>query len=125
MQPGSQQYWHYLDNYLMEGVPALGECAEALQITRHTCEELGVPLSPDNVEGPMTALVSLGIVLDSTKLQVPLPQDKPYHLRAMLQEFAQAKVVGDYRAFDSVVAHLVHATKSSHLARSSSIRYLP
>ena len=70
------------------------------------------------VEGPTTSLVFLGIVLDSTRLQVSLPQDKLSRLRPMLQEFAQAKVVRDYRAFDSLVGHLVHTTKVLPLGKA-------
>lgn len=109
---------HYLDDYLIGGAPSSGECAEALQVTLRICEELGVPLSPDKVEGPTTSLVFLGIVLDSTRLQVSLPPDKLSRLRAMLQEFVQAKVVRDYRAFDSLVGHLVHATKVLPLGKA-------
>lgn len=56
-------------------------------------QKLGVPLSPDKIEGPATTLIFLGIVLDSVRLQVSLPQEKLARLRIMLQEFMQVKVV--------------------------------
>ena len=79
---------HYLDDWMIIywGVvaPNSGECGEALRITLGTCQELGVPLSPDKNEGPTTTLTFLGIELDSSRLQVSLPQDKLACLRAML-----------------------------------------
>ena len=84
----------------------------------HTCKELGVPLAPDKIEGPSMALTFLGIVVDSARLQVSLPQDKLAHLRAMLRDFTQAKVVQDYRALESLIGHLVHAMKVLPLGKA-------
>ena len=111
---------HYLDDWMIiywggggggGGAPNSGECGEALRIILGTCQELGVPLSPDKNEGPTTTLTFLGIEVDSSRLQVSLPQDKLACLRAMLQEFPQMKVVRDVRALESLIGHLVHATK--------------
>ena len=80
-----------------------------------TCEELGVLLSPDKVEGSTISLVFLEIVLDSTGSRC---HSHKTSCPAMLQEFAQAKVVRNYWAFDSLVGHLVHATKVLPLGKA-------
>ena len=39
-------------------------------------ERLGIPLAPDKVIGPTTALVFLGILIDSLEMCIKLPEDK-------------------------------------------------
>ena len=46
----------YLDGFLLLGPPKSVECAVAL----HTCQELGVQLAVDKVEGPAQILTFLG-----------------------------------------------------------------
>ena len=65
-----------------------------------------------------TPLTFLGIVVDSARLQVPLPQDKLAHLRARLREFTQTKVVRDYRAVESLTVHLGYAAKVLPLGKA-------
>ena len=51
---------HYLDDFLLLGSPNTGECAKALALTVQVCQELGVPLAEDKMEGPTQSLTSLG-----------------------------------------------------------------
>ena len=48
---GVQGIMHYLDDFLLLGSPGTQECEHALQITRSTCLELGIPLALDKIEG--------------------------------------------------------------------------
>ena len=45
---------HYLDDYLFIEPP--GAHAEALAAATQTLAELGIPMAPDKVEGPVTCL---------------------------------------------------------------------
>ena len=72
---------HYLDDFLLMGAPGSRECSHALAITFSTCEELGVPLAMDKVEGPVVSLTFLGIRLCSSPLSVSLPRQKVAALR--------------------------------------------
>ena len=67
---------HYLDDFLLLGSPNTGECAKALALTVQVCQELGVPLAEDKMEGPTQSLTFLGIQLSSNPLSVSLPPDK-------------------------------------------------
>ena len=44
------------------------------------CLELGLPLKEDKVVGPTTTLEFLGIMIDSDKMEVRLPEDKVVQL---------------------------------------------
>ena len=41
------------------------------------CSELGVPLAPEKQDGPTPVIVFLGIVIDTIKQEMRLPEDKP------------------------------------------------
>ena len=60
---------HYMDDFLLMGVPGTAECSQALATTIATCDELGVPLVVDKTEGPATELSFLGIQLNSREIR--------------------------------------------------------
>ena len=75
-EKGVKQALHYLDDFLIVGLPNSRECHIALASTLSTCEGLGFPVAPDKTEGPTTSLVFLGIEIDTVASQLRLPQDK-------------------------------------------------
>ena len=108
---------HYLDDFLLMGAPGSRECSHALAITFSTCEELGVPLAMDKVEGPVVSLTFLGIRLCSSPLSVSLPRQKVAALRGLLRELLSSKCVRNVQMLESLVGYLVHATKVCPLAK--------
>ena len=113
-----QAVMHYLDDFLFVGSPGTDECQRALAITLATCEELGVPIAPDKTEGPSTSLAFLGIELNTASMSTSLPASKLAKLRMMVREFLGARVVRDKHALESLVGHLVHATKVFPLGKA-------
>ena len=109
---------HYLDDFLILGAPNSPECSNALDITLHTCAELGVPLAPDKIEGPTSSLRFLGIQLDATSLSLSLPMDHLVELRGMLDMWASRKVIREPKQFQSLVGHLAHATQVVSLGKA-------
>ena len=109
---------HYLDDFLFVGSPGTDECQQALAITLATCEELGVPIAPDKTEGPTTSLTFLGIELNTASMSTSLPASKLAKLRTMVREFLGARVVRDKHALESLVGHLIHATKVFPLGKA-------
>ena len=101
---------HYLDDYLLLGSPDTLECAEALQLTLSICNQLGVPVSKSKIEGPATTLTFLGIVLDTIKREIRLPEDKLVRLKDMLQRWEHKKSCTK-RELLSLIGHLQHACK--------------
>ena len=62
--------WHpvgrdYLDDFIIVAPPDSDECYRAVGILGNTCAKLGVPMAADKSGGPVTALVYLGIVIDT------------------------------------------------------------
>ena len=70
MQRGVSFSLHYLDDFITMGPPKATTCHRNLEIFMETCEELGVPLAAEKLEGPTTSLTFLGVVLDSAKSEV-------------------------------------------------------
>lgn len=67
---------HYLDDFLTLGPPASDAFLSNLATCLVLCSDLGLPLHPNELEGPITSFTILGIELDSSKLQARLPQEK-------------------------------------------------
>lgn len=63
---------HYLDVFLTIGPPTTNTCKTNLDIIKATCEDLGDPLALEKVKGPASSLLSLGILLDSYKMEACL-----------------------------------------------------
>lgn len=117
-QRGVRCVLHYLDDFLLLGSPQSDECLQSLAITMATCRELGVPLAEDKTEGPYTELSFLSISLDSERMAVSLPPDKLQFARDIVQQVVGQRVVRDIRRLESLVGHLVHATKVCPLGKA-------
>ena len=67
---------HYLDDFFTAGAADTSECRHNLDTIIRLCEKLGFPLAADKIEGPSPQLVFLGILLDSHKMEMRLPEQK-------------------------------------------------
>ena len=71
---------HFCDSlpqrFLTVGPPGSETCQRNLDIRMHLCDDLGVPLALEKVEGPSTTISFLGIVLDTVCMEIRLPVDK-------------------------------------------------
>ena len=101
---------HYLDDYLFLGDPGTSECADALRLALRLCEQLGVPVAEEKVEGPLTSLIFLGILLDTEARELRLPEEKLIRLRALIRQW-QHKKSCTKRELLSVIGQLHHACK--------------
>lgn len=107
---GIKHVLHYLDDYLLAGKPESGECGEGLQRALALCEELGAQVSREKLEGPGTSIVFLGIILDTTNLELRLPDDKLQRLRQLIQVW-KGKRSCTKRDLLSLIGQLQHACK--------------
>ncbi len=108
---------HYLDDYLFFGRAESPECAEALQIALRVCEEVGMPVAVHKTEGPSTALVFLGILIDTVKMEIRLPADKLARLQSLINQWS-TKTVCTKRDLLSLIGHLQHACRVVPSGRS-------
>ena len=122
---GVRGIMHYLDDFLLLGSPGTQECEHALQITRSTCLELGIPLALDKIEGPSTCITFLGIQLNSTTMTVSLPPQKIAELRLLLSHWSDLRCIRDSHQFQSLIGHLVHATQVVPLGKAFLNRLFP
>ncbi|KAL5505879.1 hypothetical protein EMCRGX_G007418 [Ephydatia muelleri] len=67
------QLLHYLDDFLLVGPPSEDTCQETMSRMLTVCDQLGIPVASEKLEGPTTALTFLGIVLDTSAQQLRLP----------------------------------------------------
>ena len=65
--------------------------ASALATTLETFSALGVPAEPEKCEGPSTTLPTLGIEVDTVKMQLRLPEDKLHCLNQSIREWRGRK----------------------------------
>ena len=88
---GIQHVIHYLDDFLIAGKPGSPDCKQSLTHMLHTCQQLGFPIAEGKIEGPDTTLVFLGILMDTIKLEMRLPERKLATLQSLLQRWQRAK----------------------------------
>ena len=82
---------HYLDDFLIAGKPGLPDCKHALSHMLQICRQLGFPIAEHKIEGPNTVLTFLGILIDTVKLEMRLPEEKLATLRTLLQQWHTVK----------------------------------
>ena len=61
---------HYLDDFLTMGPAGSSVCQHNMDIFTQTCNELGIPLAEEKLEGPFTSITFLGIVIDTSKSEI-------------------------------------------------------
>ena len=81
------QLLHYLDDFLLVGPPGKDTCQEAMSRMLTVCDQLGIPVASEKLEGPTTALTFLGIVLNTSAQQLRLPPDKLEELTGLIRSW--------------------------------------
>ena len=76
-----------------------------------------MPMAVDKSEGPVTALVYLGIVIDTMAGELRLPDSKLPRLKTLLQQWGTKRVCRR-RERESLIDLLNHACKVVHPGRS-------
>lgn len=105
---GIQHQIHYLDDFLFIGAPNTGEGQKVLATALGVLQYLGVPVAIDKTEGPSTCLAFLGILIDTQRCELRLPEEKIRRLRSLLEEWGSKKrhTRGE---LESLLGHLSHA----------------
>ena len=109
-QEGVQWVLHYLDNFLLVGVPGSGQCKEDHRRLLSVFERLRVPIASEKLEGPTDRLTFLGIEIDSQEMTLRLPVRKLLELKSLIAEWATRKSCTK-RDLQSLVGKLQHACK--------------
>ena len=88
---GVSRVIHYLDDFLVVGSAHSTQCAGFLSTMLQVCDDLGIPLASDKIEGPTSSLSFLGIRLDSVTMEARLPEDKLARLCSELEVWQDKK----------------------------------
>ena len=99
---------HYLDDFLFFGPPGQGSCTQALRTALDTCQELGMPVAMDKVEGPASKLTFLGIQVDTRVGELSLPPVKLTRTLQLVQSWLGRRAATK-RQLQSLIGSLSHA----------------
>ena len=106
-QAGIPLLIHYLDDLLFfvhplaQGPPVLDRILDIL-------ESLGVPVAVEKIEGPATIVTFLGVLIDTSRFELRLPEPKINYIRELIGTW-RAKRSGRCNKFESLLGHLSHA----------------
>ena len=83
------------------------ECRQNLELLVQLCQWLGLPLKWEKLEGPALILTFLGILLDTQKLEMRLPDEE---LKELISKWLSRRA-GKKRELLSLIGKLSHAAK--------------
>ena len=110
LQFGVSILLHYLDDFLTMGKANTSECKRNLELLIELCNKLGLPLKWQKREGPVTTLIFLGILIDTQRMELRLPDEKLRELKSLISKWL-SKRTGKKREVLSVIGKLAHAAK--------------
>ena len=105
---GVQDIYHYLDDFAIIGPPNSEQCSWNLHILHTVCKDLGIPLAAEKQAGPCSTIEFLGIIIDTIRQELRLPDDKLRRLQSLLQEWKSRKSC-TRRELESLIGVLQHA----------------
>jgi len=82
---------HCLDDYLTMGPPLSQVCQHNVDTFTSLCKDLGVPLATEKLNGPTTSLYFLGIIVDTSRMEISLSTDKLSRMQEMLKAWLSRK----------------------------------
>ncbi len=106
---GIENILHLLDDFLTVDGPS-HEGHRTMALLSLIFNKLHIPIAPHKTVGPVTKLEYLGIILDSDKMEVRLPQEKILRILCLLNTFRSRKKCTQ-RDLLSLLGHLNFATR--------------
>ena len=81
---------------------------QAAQAPGYRLVNLGVPVARDKIEGSSNVITFLGILVDTCRFELRLPETKMVHLRELVRGWYNRRS-GRYKEFESLIGYLSHA----------------
>jgi len=107
---GVESIFHYLDDFAVLGPPGSAACLNQLLILKRVCAELEIPLAIHKQDGPTAIIVFLGIVTDTIRQELRLPEDKLRRLLHILDQWEKRKAC-THRDLEVLIGVQHHACK--------------
>ena len=108
---------NYLDVYFLAGPADSQICHTNLHKAISVFAKLGIPLAPEKVVSPCKVLTYLGIIIDTNKMELRLPEEKLSEITALLHSFKMKKTIPK-RDLLSLIGKLSFASKIIRLLRN-------
>ena len=70
-----QKFIHYLDDFFTVNRYS-HICGQTMNVLKHVCQEIQMPIPPEKSEGPAIVVEILGLILDTEHMVICIPQDK-------------------------------------------------
>jgi len=91
VKKGVEFIYHYLDDFKLLGPPDSERCSQNLHIIQSVCRDLGVPMAREKKAGPTSNIEFLGIIIDTVRQELCLPEDKLERLKTLLAYWTPSK----------------------------------
>lgn len=112
---------HYLDDFFF-AVADAKTCGLLMNSFQNTCNYFSIPLVDDKTMGPCTKILFLGIIIDTEKMVIKIPDDKTSVLKeTLVTMLCKEKVT--LRELQSLVASLNFCAKAIQAARAFNRRF--
>ena len=107
---------NYLDDFIAVS-SNFSECARAQKCMIDTLRFLGFHVSFDKVVGPSKSVVYLGIVIDSERMELRLPEGKLVKLITMLDKYLLCKRISkkELESLGGLLSHCSHVVKGGKI----------
>ena len=112
---GVAYIYHYMDDFICVSEPQ--SALKDYDITLQMFSKLNIALSPDKLQAPSTRIEFLGLVIDTTLMEIQLPVEKLNRYRTELEEWRD-KTEANKIELQSLLGKLVHASRAISHGRS-------
>ena len=112
---------HYLDDFLFAGRSNSQDCQFLMDTFDRVCDRLGVPVAQEKTEGPCTKLQYLGLLVDTEKMVIQIPDSKLLDLKSKIELVLTRKKV-TLRELQSLCGSLAFCSKALPAGRAFSRR---
>ena len=108
---------HYLDDFIIVAPPDSPLCQCYMDILMRECFILKVPIAAHKTDGPTAVIIFLGIIIDTLKGELRLPEEKLKRLKDLLREWSGRRSFVR-KELESLIGLLNHACKVVRSGRS-------
>lgn len=112
---------HYLDDFFFAGKGAKNDRAELIKSFEHVCNDIKIPINHEKSEGPVTILEKLGLEIDTTRMEIRVPENKILKTKSQIME-ARLKKKITLTALQSLLGTLNFFTKVINTGRTFNCR---
>jgi len=112
---------HYLDDFLFAGKRNSNDCKLLMDTFDRICNRLGIPVAQEKTEGPSTTIHYLGLLIDTEKMIIQIPDEKVAELKCKIKFVLGRKKV-TLRDLQSLCGSLAFCSKALPAGRAFSRR---